>query len=273
MKKGTTMDTTGKAKKTAKPAKDIKSGDKRQLPLDFSRHALRPNVKKQTPDETDATNNANTFNHQADDPSTIRSSQDPPVIQVNFVRSSTSTASVIEIKGQSVDDVDNETEQEELDFGYSGDDDDLVLSLRKIPEDDEDDDVTLSTTVTEESNTDDRLVEVKPELIEGQKDEMLFPIQYRWKTVYVAAFELALDTVLPNESFLFTDEEHTLFETYRALSGNRHCKSHLDLIYFVYEWTWHSNNFPPFACRRSKASLCETVFEKSKVLDPQVQAG
>lgn len=237
-KKGITKDTTSKVKKTVKPTKDSKAGDKRQLPLDFSRHALRPNVKKQTPDETDATNNANT-SHQTDDPSTIRSSQDPPVIHVNLVRSSTTTTSVIETTSQSVDDVDNEMEQEEQDFGYSGDDDDLVLSLREIPEDEEEEDETLSTTTAEESNTDDRLVQVKPEPIEDQKDEMLLPIQYRWKTVYVAAFELALDTVLPNESFLFTDEEHTLFETYRALSGNGHCKSHLILIPFVHDWTWY----------------------------------
>ncbi|KAH7053784.1 VRR-NUC domain-containing protein [Linnemannia elongata] len=49
---------------------------------------------------------------------------------------------------------------------------------------------------------------------------MLLPPRFRWKTVYVAAFELALDTVLPEEAFLFTDEEHTLFETYRALSDD-----------------------------------------------------
>ncbi|KAF8934735.1 hypothetical protein BGZ52_003285 [Haplosporangium bisporale] len=220
-KKGTTKDTTSNVKKTAKPTKDSKAGDKRQLPLDFSRHALRPNVKKQTPDETNATNNAKTV-HRTDDPSTIRSSQDPPVIHVNLVRSSTTTTRVIETTSQSVDDVDNEMEQEEQDFGYGGDDDDLVLSLREMPEDEEEEEEeeTLSTTTAEESNTDDRLVEVKPEPIEDQKDEMLLPIQYRWKTVYVAAFELALDTVLPNESFLFTDEEHTLFETYRALSDD-----------------------------------------------------
>ncbi|KAI9232198.1 MAG: hypothetical protein BYD32DRAFT_428992 [Podila humilis] len=220
-KKGTTKDTTSNVKKTAKPTKNSKAGDKRQLPLDFSRHALRPNVKKQTPDETNATNNAKTV-HRTDDPSTIRSSQDPPVIHVNLVRSSTTTTRVIETTSQSVDDVDNEMEQEEQDFGYGGDDDDLVLSLREMPEDEEEEEEeeTLSTTTAEESNTDDRLVEVKPEPIEDQKDEMLLPIQYRWKTVYVAAFELALDTVLPNESFLFTDEEHTLFETYRALSDD-----------------------------------------------------
>ncbi|KAF9400427.1 hypothetical protein BGX21_004336 [Mortierella sp. AD011] len=57
-------------------------------------------------------------------------------------------------------------------------------------------------------------------LEEDNKDpDMLLPTQFRWKTVYVAAFELALDTVLPEEAFLFTDEEHSLFETYRALEG------------------------------------------------------
>ncbi|KAI8596839.1 hypothetical protein EDD21DRAFT_311626 [Dissophora ornata] len=49
---------------------------------------------------------------------------------------------------------------------------------------------------------------------------MILPSRFRWKTVYVAAFELALDTVLPEEAFLFTDEEHSLFETYRRLSDD-----------------------------------------------------
>ncbi|KAF9437609.1 hypothetical protein BGZ76_000066 [Entomortierella beljakovae] len=51
-------------------------------------------------------------------------------------------------------------------------------------------------------------------------EDVILPVQYRWKTVYVAVFELALDTVLPEESFLFTDEEHALFETYRALEDD-----------------------------------------------------
>ncbi|KAF9327050.1 hypothetical protein BG006_009600 [Podila minutissima] len=215
-KNGTTKAaTTNKAtKKAAKPTNDSKAGDKRQLPLDFSRHALRPNFKKQTPDAvTDATNNASNTHRQTDDPSTIRSSQDPPVIHVNFVRSTTATTNIVETTSESNESEENETEQED-DLGY-GDDDDLVLALRDMPEDDEDEEETGSTA--EESPTADGLVDVKPERIEDQKDEMLLPIQYRWKTVYVAAFELALDTVLPNESFLFTDEERALFETYRAL--------------------------------------------------------
>ncbi|KAG0029130.1 hypothetical protein BGZ82_008118 [Podila clonocystis] len=216
-KKGTTKAaTTSKpAKKAAKPTDDSKTGDKRQLPLDFSRHALRPSIKKQTPDAaTDATNNATDTHHQTDDPSTIRSSEDPPVIHVNLVRSTTSTTDIIETTTESNENAENEVEQED-DFGYSGDDDDLALALRNMPGDEEDDEETMSTT--EESSTAERLVEVKPEPFEELKDEMLLPTHYRWKTVYVAAFELALDTVLPNESFLFTDEEHALFETYRAL--------------------------------------------------------
>ncbi|KAG0347932.1 hypothetical protein BG005_011803 [Podila minutissima] len=218
-KNGTTKAaTTNKAtKKAAKPTNDSQAGDKRQLPLDFSRHALRPNIKKQTPDAvTDATNSASNTHRQTDDPSTIRSSQDPPVIHVSLVRSATATTNIIETTSESNESEENETEQEE-DLGY-GDDDDLVLALRDMPEDDADEEETVSTA--EESSTADGLVEVKPEPIEDQKDEMLLPLQYRWKTVYVAAFELALDTVLPNESFLFTDEERTLFETYRALTDD-----------------------------------------------------
>ncbi|KAG0035376.1 hypothetical protein BGZ81_008975 [Podila clonocystis] len=216
-KQGTTKAaTTSKpAKKAAKPTNDSKTGDKRQLPLDFSRHALRPSIKKQTPDAaTDATNNAIDTHHQTDDPSTIRSSQDPPVIHVNLVRSTTAITDIIETTTESNENADNEVEQED-DFGYSGDDDDLALPLRNMPGDEEYDEETMSTA--EESSTAERLVEVKPEPIEDLKDEMLLPTHYRWKTVYVAAFELALDTVLPNESFIFTDEEHTIFETYRAL--------------------------------------------------------
>ncbi|KAG0083123.1 hypothetical protein BGZ92_011065 [Podila epicladia] len=216
-KNGTTKAaTTNKAtKRVVKPTNDSKAGDKRQLPLDFSRHALRSNIKKQTPDAvTDATNNAsNTHQHQTDDLSTIRSSQDPPVIHVSLVRSTTATTNIIVTTSESNESEENGTEQDD-DFGY-GDDDDLVLALRDIPEGDEDEGETISTT--KESSTADGLVEVKPEPIDDLKDEMMLPTQYRWKTVYVAAFELALDTVLPNESFLFTDEENTLFETYRAL--------------------------------------------------------
>ncbi|KAF9321982.1 hypothetical protein BG003_009301 [Podila horticola] len=215
-KQGTTKATTTRpSKKAVKPTKESNTGDKRQLPLDFSRHALRPNIKKQSPDaETDATNNVKTHHPQMDDPSTIRSSQDPPVIHVSFIRSTTAIANIIETTSESNESVEYEPEQED-DLGYSGDDDDLALALRDMPENEEDEDETMSTT--EDLSTAESLVEVKPEPIEDQKDEMLLPIQYRWKTVYVAAFELALDTVLPNESFLFTDEERALFETYRAL--------------------------------------------------------
>ncbi|KAG0054639.1 hypothetical protein BGZ83_010767 [Gryganskiella cystojenkinii] len=68
---------------------------------------------------------------------------------------------------------------------------------------------------TEQGMDGNDYLKIKREPEEGDQPpmDMLLPTQYRWKTVYVAAFELALDTVLPEESFLFTDEEHTLFET------------------------------------------------------------
>lgn len=119
------------------------------------------------------------------------------------------------------------------------DDDDLVRASRKIrPQDGQDEDGDLDNGWhTDPSGTKIKLEEE----IDGQGTilikrepgqdgdepalDAILPTEYRWKTVYVAAFELALDTVLPEESFLFTDEEHTLFETYRSLPGKEQMSS------------------------------------------------
>ncbi|KAF9972762.1 hypothetical protein BGZ73_004040 [Actinomortierella ambigua] len=49
------------------------------------------------------------------------------------------------------------------------------------------------------------------------EEEKAFLGRYRWKTSYAAAFEVALDTVVPGEAHLFSDEELSVFDAYSAL--------------------------------------------------------
>ncbi|KAF9431030.1 hypothetical protein BGZ94_000029 [Podila epigama] len=258
--------------KKKSPAKETTPpGTKRQLPLDFSRHALRDNVKKQSFSHSDATNSDNGacslqqqehwHGHHDISSTTVPISSassstpgsslsaclDPPVIYVNLTGRSAKPATATTTKvidgnaslrgagelSTSESHLDHQIVDED-ELGYSGQDDDLIMALRNMDDAEDQDEDEKDThgegkgDEEEHSSTDqkDRLVEetltnglqtVKHEPIKEEKDEAILPQQYRWKTVYVAAFELALDTVLPEESFLFTDEEHTLFETYRCL--------------------------------------------------------
>ncbi|KAG0205744.1 hypothetical protein BGX28_002711 [Mortierella sp. GBA30] len=204
-----------------------KSGDKRQLPLDFSRHAVQ--MKKIS---------AENATRIVDDPrfcgQSSFSALEPAVIRVNLVagvRTDLGGAGGItnEAKSQynkeAMDDC-NLEEQYDGTINNSDDDDTdeaLIRSPRKhnsvvFGTDISDEDDASGIKEELESDTRDLLqIKMEPENDGGKKDNNILPPRFRWKTVYVAAFELALDTVLPGESFLFTDEEHTLFETYRAL--------------------------------------------------------
>ncbi|KAF9901708.1 hypothetical protein EC991_005779 [Linnemannia zychae] len=242
--------TTSTAKANAKLVIP-KAGDKRQLPLDFSRHVV---AKKASP----STEHATKLDEDLDQwrPPAL-SELDPPVIRVNLtsaahtVVSSTGTSSrfsAVETSGKNDEDpvesdVVRGAGEEDLDlFGYQdeGDDDALVLSsqnrsFRDTGDGDPDDDYEEAGEDNEDggcivnegivkkeeapldSNEQSRIKPDPDALDQKDFDMMALPPKFRWKTVYVAAFELALDTVLPEEAFLFTDEEHTLFETYRTL--------------------------------------------------------
>ncbi|KAF9297590.1 hypothetical protein BGZ88_009516 [Linnemannia elongata] len=248
----------GKVKTTSTPKADVtsvipKTGDKRQLPLDFSRHVV---VAKKTssPSSEDATKTGEDLDQWRPPP---LSELDPPVIRVNLTSSaysvsSTGTSSRFPTEtltkeegdsGEGTASVLGEEDQEFIGYQDEGDDDDALVRSSSgqrfcdAGEDDIDGDfeaegeegegeecfVLDEAVVKKETPLDpDGQIRIKPEPddLDQKELDMLLPPRFRWKTVYVAAFELALDTVLPEEAFLFTDEEHTLFETYRALSDD-----------------------------------------------------
>ncbi|KAG0254905.1 hypothetical protein BG011_005443 [Mortierella polycephala] len=228
--------TTPTATATAPATILQKIGDKRQLPLDFSRHGLH---SKKNPVLTESA----TKNAESQDPwkSTFSSASEPPVIKVNLVsgkRIEASNGSIrfdtveslsivskdkteLEVESTGTDDI--VTGRDDVDrYGDEEDEEDALARLRMNrwaadSADCEEEDVAQAKL--EDPQQLDGHLSIKPEPVDEDTENLdtLLPPQYRWKTVYVAAFELALDTVLPEESFLFTDEEHTLFETYRAL--------------------------------------------------------
>ncbi|KAF9129516.1 hypothetical protein BGW39_004075 [Mortierella sp. 14UC] len=228
-----------------------KAGDKRQLPLDFSRHV----AKKASP----STEHATKLDENLDQwrPPTL-SELDPPVIRVNLTSAAHTVVSTTETKSRfsAVETLSKDDEalmesdavrkpgEDDYDlFGYQdeGDDDDALVrssqnrSFHDPGDDDPDDDYEGAGEDDEDGGSvvDDGIVKKEeapldpngqlriksdPDALDQKDlDMMVLPPKFRWKTVYVAAFELALDTVLPEEAFLFTDEEHTLFETYRTL--------------------------------------------------------
>lgn len=253
-----------KATATGRPSKMLPTptdtpgtGDKRQLPLDFSRHAV--NVKKGSPSPDNATNNeSQVANPDLWRPLTFAT---PPTIHVNLIpgiHSGTlgcgSVNSITNVETGSEESLTRSTmlsnaeDQEDQvryrtrvsgggeddngcdDADEEDDGDDLLHASRQMrsqerqnEDDDEGDNEneTNSKIKTEECIVEGNSLKIKLEPEDGDRPamDMILPTQYRWKTVYVAAFELALDTVLPEESLLFTDEEHTLFETYRSLPG------------------------------------------------------
>ncbi|KAF9281902.1 hypothetical protein BGZ68_006327 [Mortierella alpina] len=254
-KRGTTKAASNNnKKKTATVAADTTTpstpgtGDKRQLPLDFSRHAVQ--AKKVTVENATKT--------CVDDPSpwspSSLSTLEPEVIRVNLAACVRSRAGnnvdsaekqVVENKpGESLcstrKGLDGEligeshgVEDLKSDISNNGGSKDHEASdgavaqstgtpmLKPAGTDSEENEDDLLTNEKKEDPFDanDILpIKSEPEGDDGNGNlDVLLPPQFRWKTVYVAAFELALDTVLPEEAFLFTDEEHALFETYRAL--------------------------------------------------------
>lgn len=243
---------TASAPKTDATSVIPKTGDKRQLPLDFSRHVVV--AKKTPPSSEDATKAGEDLDQWRPPP---LSELDPPVIRVNLTSSAHSvsntgpsnrfsTETLSKEVGDSGDGSTDELGEEDQDLlGYQdeGDDDDALVRsssgrrFRDAGEDDIDGDFEAEGEEgeSEESSAVDEAVvkkeetpfdpngqiriKTEPDDLDQRELNMILPPKFRWKTVYVAAFELALDTVLPEEAFLFTDEEHTLFETYRALPG------------------------------------------------------
>ncbi|KAG0210009.1 hypothetical protein BGX33_005179 [Mortierella sp. NVP41] len=240
-----------KTKSTPPPKTDAtsaipKTGDKRQLPLDFSRHVVV--AKKASPSTDDATKVGEEM-HQWRPPSL--SELDPPVIRVNLTSAAHrvssngasnkfSTETLAKGDEEMTEGANNASGEEDPDLGGyqdEGDDDTLIRSRsrRHFHGTGDDDDMNDDVEAEGEGEGDSEVCEVQvkkdepvdpngqlrvkvdPDEIDQKNLDMLLPPKFRWKTVYVAAFELALDTVLPGEAFLFTDEEHTLFETYRAL--------------------------------------------------------
>lgn len=259
-KRGTTKAASNNSnkKKTATVATDTTTpstpgtGDKRQLPLDFSRHAVQ--AKKVTVENATKT--------CVDDPlpwsPSSLSALEPEVIRVNLVACVRSRAGnnvdsaekqVVENKsGESLcsarKNLDGEltgelhdVEDLKSDISNNGGSKDHEASdgavtqsigtptLKPAGTDSEENEDDLSTNIKKEDpfDSNDILpIKSEPEGDDGNGNlDALLPPRFRWKTVYVAAFELALDTVLPEEAFLFTDEEHALFETYRALPGTK----------------------------------------------------
>ncbi|KAG9068458.1 hypothetical protein KI688_010728 [Linnemannia hyalina] len=238
-----------KAKTTSTPKADAtsvipKTGDKRQLPLDFSRHVVV--AKKTSPSSEDATKTGEDLDQWRPPP---LSELDPPVIRVNLTSSvhsvsSTGTSNRFSTEtlskeegdpGEGTTGVLGEEDQDLPGYLDEGDDDDALVrssSGRRLCDAGEDDINGDFEAAGEEGEVDEAVVKkeetpldpsgqirikTEPDDLDQKELDMLLPPRFRWKTVYVAAFELALDTVLPDEAFLFTDEEHTLFETYRAL--------------------------------------------------------
>ncbi|KAF8948933.1 hypothetical protein BGZ47_001142 [Haplosporangium gracile] len=241
-----------KVKITSTPKTDAtsvipKTGDKRQLPLDFSRHVVV--AKKTLPSNEDATKTGEDLDQWRPPP---LSELDPPVIRVNLTSSAHSSSSTgissrfstgtrgkeDEESWEGTAGVPGEEDPDLCDYEDEGDDDDALARpvsgrrFRNTGDDDIDGDFEAEGEGEEGSVVSDIFVKKEemplapngqirikadPDDLDQKELDMLLPPKFRWKTVYVAAFELALDTVLPEEAFLFTDEEHTLFEMYRAL--------------------------------------------------------
>ncbi|KAF9154113.1 hypothetical protein BG015_001815 [Linnemannia schmuckeri] len=241
-----------KVKTTSTPKTDAtsvipKTGDKRQLPLDFSRHVVV--AKKTSPSNVGATKTGEDLDQWRPPP---LSELDPPAIRVNLTSSAhsfpstrISSRSSTETRGKEDEDswegttgVPDEEDPDLCSYKDEGDDDDTLARLvsgRRFcdtGDDDIDGDFEAEGEGEESSVVNETLVKKEetllapngqirikadPDDLDQKELDTLLPPMFRWKTVYVAAFELALDTVLPEEAFLFTDEEHTLFETYRAL--------------------------------------------------------
>ncbi|KAF9111855.1 hypothetical protein BGX27_004359 [Mortierella sp. AM989] len=240
MKKRGTTKATAKDKdhNTVATEQDAsKTGDKRQLPLDFSRHAIvNSNAKKASTSRENATKNSSTLPNELGSPSASNSffscTLEPPVIRVNLVASKTpgssidketecfdATAVVAAVSHRRISDDDREINDE--------DDDDSLLRIKTsirassdIDCEDEESSEVKTEDIMDSTLSDALKIKLEPDNEDKKDPDILLPSQFRWKTVYVAAFELALDTVLPEEAFLFTDEEHSLFETYRALEDD-----------------------------------------------------
>ncbi|KAF9896336.1 hypothetical protein BX616_007660, partial [Lobosporangium transversale] len=247
--RGTIKATTAQNKKAGRKASTAETltGTKRQLPLDFSSHAVRPHSKKASQENpTSAHNQIDVQRHQIIHSNSSSSASsafltstflsEPPVIRVNLTASKPCDRLVGYGSGpnyvfetETLTGVSNTLLEETNDLSSPEDDenDSGAVVLRAIaskashPNNEQDCEDTETPSILDQTDTMvDDLLQTKSESQDEDRnlDTLLSP-PFRWKTVYVAAFELALDTVLPEEAFLFTDEEHTIIETYRALPG------------------------------------------------------
>ncbi|KAF8982803.1 hypothetical protein BGZ46_000593 [Entomortierella lignicola] len=231
----------GKGNKATKDELDTsKTGDKRQIPLDFSRHAVvNSNSKKISVTQENATKNNDATQSDwsklsADNPCIL----DPPVIRVSLVASKASASSTDMETRYPIETGTVETAKDSLTLRsyedqeiYDEDDDEDDSPLKRsrsfrgsgsnnYMEHEDDDSSEVEVKVEDMAIPEYLKMEHESDSVDMKNPDMILPSQFRWRTVYVAAFELALDTVLPEEAFLFTDEEHTLFETYRALEDD-----------------------------------------------------
>ncbi|KAK3825425.1 MAG: hypothetical protein J3Q66DRAFT_105131 [Benniella sp.] len=197
------------------------SSGKRQLPLDFSGHALRSKRTASNHLDENATKMASgsQLTGTLSDSPTHPSVLDPPVIHVNLAASRIHTCTQ-SVDGTSRCTAEVETVTSASSSSTAGQQD---STYRELSGEDDDDDGLLRprargkspASLTDEGELDPS---GDPSMLDDDKRlDVILPPKFRWKTVYVAAFELALDTVVPDEAFLFADEELALFETYREL--------------------------------------------------------
>ncbi|KAG0237113.1 hypothetical protein BGW41_000281 [Actinomortierella wolfii] len=221
-------DNESQAKKssTRKTSSKGNADDKKQLRLNFGRHGMT--LKGPSPELTvNATNFVtedivvnHTFEHHLSSPDVATDSVNNIYLQAsrqetiteNSVKVTTTTATV---EKSSINFKDNTIASPSSDLFKQGQDnpssDNRSESLPQPPLDENDDaewDLLPDGSDLKSIPLDD---------ISTEQTEVLFPKKYRWKTSYAAAFELALDTVLAGESFLFSDEELSVFDAYRGL--------------------------------------------------------
>jgi len=200
------------------------SSGKRQLPLDFSGHALRSKRTASNHLNENATKMGSQLTGTLSDSPTHPSVLDPPVIHVNLVASRIHTCTQ-SVDGASRCTAEVETVTSASSSSTAGQQDSTYRELSGEDDDDDDDDGLLRPRARGKSPaslTDEGGVDPSGDssmLDDNKRLDVILPPKIRWKTVYVAAFELALDTVVPDEAFLFADEELALFETYRELPG------------------------------------------------------
>ncbi|KAG0236563.1 hypothetical protein BGW42_003218 [Actinomortierella wolfii] len=215
-----------KKSSTRKTSSKGNADDKKQLRLNFGRHGMT--LKGPSPELTvNATNFAteditvnHTFEHHLSSPGVATDSVNNIYLQASRQETITEnsvkvTTTIATVEKSSINFKDNTIASPSSDLFQQGQDnpssDNRTESLPQSPLDENDD--AEWDLLPDDSD----LKSIPLGDISTEQTEVLFPKKYRWKTSYAAAFELALDTVLAGESFLFSDEELSVFDAYRGL--------------------------------------------------------